>query len=218
MKAITNPRKVKFESLTDLQLKLHTQGCRACSLGFQENLNGCCVARGCAGKQRMIIGEAPGKYEDAQSEPFVGPAGKLMDKIFESVGFDVNKDFHVTNVVLCRPIAVKGSGKENYTPRVKQQRTCRPYLDMQIGFIKPKLIVTLGKPATESILQLRNIRMGEYRGHQFKLPENGAVVFPMLHPAAILHASFQPEKYKLYREQTWADIQKLKQIVEKEDL
>ena len=226
---ITDPASQEFADIGDLRMTLTEEGCRACDLGFQEGLNGVCVARGLASSRRMIIGEAPGKHEDAQSEPFVGPAGQLLNKVLESVGFNPDTDFYVTNVVLCRPIAPKGSGKENYTPRMVQRRRCRPFLEQQIGLIQPRIIVTLGKPATEAILGVSGIRMGDYRG---KMQRNVAIlqhseegtligrpyVFPMLHPAAILHARSQPEKHQLYREQTWEDIKHLKQFIEENDL
>lgn len=223
MQPITNPRHVEFQSIQDLKFRLHTGGCRACDLGFQENLNGCCVARGNPESKRMIVGEAPGKHEDAQSEPFVGPAGQLLDKILVSVDLNPDQDFYITNVVLCRPIAAKGSGKENFTPRIQQRNRCRPYLEQQIKLIRPRVIVPLGRPATEAILGLKNIKMGDFRGKEFTIPAGEFTpeqirVFPMLHPAAILHAQPQPEKHQLYREQTWEDVKRLKDILVEEEL
>jgi len=218
---ITSPDKIsQFISLEELRFTLHSEGCKMCSLGFQEGLSGCCVARGNPASKRMIIGEAPGKHEDSQSIPFVGPAGRFLDKIFSSVGFNINTDFYLTNIILCRPIAEKGSGKENYTPRKEQRNRCKPYLDAQINFINPRIIITIGKPATETILGTTSIRMGDYRGKLLtNIPgTHGALVFPMLHPAAILHAQSQPNIYQLYREQTWQDIQILHAIIDKENI
>lgn len=225
---VIKPNEINFESIGDLHLALKEEGCRACSLGFQEGLNGCCVSRGNVTCKRMIVGEAPGKYEDASAVPFSGPAGQLLNQILASVGWS-DEEWYITNVVLCRPIAPKGSGKENYTPRMEQRNRCRPYLEAQIRLISPLIIVPVGKPATEAILGVKGIRMGDYRGkailHQWNpWPENviGSTwniwVFPMLHPAAILHAKSQPEKHQLYREQTWEDIQNLKKLVEEKKL
>ena len=219
---ITDPAAQEFEHIGDLHMTLTEEGCRACDLGFQEGLNGCCVSRGSHITRRMIIGEAPGKHEDAQSEPFVGPAGKLLDKVLESVGFDPKQDFYITNVVLCRPIAPKGSGKENYTPRMEQRRRCRPYLEQQISLIQPRIIVTLGKPATEAILGVTGIRMGDYRG-KLQIINQGfygmlgvkpTLVFPMLHPAYLLHSKKNPQQHQKAREDMWQDVQKLKEIVD----
>lgn len=203
---------MEVPSIESLKHDLHTKGCTRCNLGFQKGLIGCCVSRGDHSKRRMLIGEAPGRFEDAQSEPFVGPAGKLLDKIFAAVDWDTNKDWYLTNVVLCRPIAEKGSGKENLTPRSTQKARCRPFLDRQIELIQPRIIVTIGGVATQALLKVGSMRMGDYRGRL--LDVNGTKVFPMIHPAAILHAQSQPDKWQLYREQTWEDIQKLRQIVD----
>lgn len=184
---------------------LTSQGCAACSLGFQPEINGCCVRRGNPYSKFMIIGEAPGKHEDARSKPFIGPAGKLLDKIWESVGWDTN-DWYITNVCLCRPYMPKGSGKENYTPKEEQQQKCRPYLMKQIDLIDPKIIVTLGNVATRALLgEIGSI--GCVRGLIQK--EQGRPIFPMWHPAYLLRNPNGPAK-----QQTWDDIRKLKQIVE----
>jgi len=179
----------------------------------------------------MIIGQNPGKWEDAQSVPFCGPAGVLLQKILASVGWDIDQDWYITNIVLCRFIAPKGSSKENLTPYMEQRKKCRPYLDAQISFVQPRIIVTLGKPATEAILGLKNIRMGDYRGQivenlvvieKTEGEENITVgrpfVFPCLHPAALLHTQSQPERHELYRQQMWQDIQYLKKFVEENNL
>ncbi len=212
---ITDPTSRQFENLADLQLTLINEGCVACDLGFQEGLNGCCVARGNPLKRRMIIGEAPGRFEDAQSSPFVGPAGILWDKIMLSVGW-TDEDWYITNCVLCRPIAPKGSGKENFTPRVEQRKKCRPYLDAQIRFIRPRVIVTLGKPATETILGHKGIRMGNVHGRKFL--EGEKIIFPLYHPAFLLHSQKNPQQYQEVRENMWQDIQKLREIVDEENL
>jgi DNA polymerase len=182
-----------------------------CDLGFQPEINGCCVSRGTFNTKKMIIGEAPGKEEDARGAPFTGPAGLLMDRIWESVGMSTN-DWYITNVVKCRPVSPKGSGKENFTPRVAQRMACMTYIDNEITLLKPKLIVTVGGIATSYILCRGLIKIGEYRGKTIR--SGSRVIFPMLHPAAILHAKRDPAKHQLYRMQMWEDIQKLKEIVE----
>lgn len=202
----------EIASIEELKAGLHTKGCSRCNLAFQKGLIGCCVSRGDHTKQRMLVGEAPGRFEDATSEPFVGPAGQLLDKIFAAVGWDTNKDWYLTNIVLCRPIAEKGSGKENLTPKTSQRARCKPFLDRQIELIQPKIIVAIGGIATQALLKIGGLKMGDYRGRL--LDANGTKVFPMIHPAAILHAQSQPDKWQLYREQTWEDIQKLRQIVD----
>ena len=214
-----SPTQIKdLDSVAYLKWLLTFEGCKECSLGFQADINGCCVSRGDWNTRRMIIGEAPGETEDWTSfpfTPFTGPAGKLLDQIFSSQGWDTNKDWYLTNIVLCRPIAPEGSGKENLTPQTEQRAKCRPYLDKQLELISPKIIVATGASATSALLGMP-IRMGDYRG---KLIRRGKMlIFPMLHPAALLHAQRTPALYQMYRQQTWEDIQKLKKIVDKEQI
>jgi DNA polymerase len=199
-----------FESTAALRHYLHTEGCRRCDLGFQDNINGCCVARGPNDSKRMIVGEAPGKDEDATREPFTGPAGQLLDKIWDRAGLDT-KDWYITNATLCRYVAPWGSGRQNLTAKVEQRKRCKPYLETQIELLQPNIIVTLGRIALEEILQLKGIRMGDYRGRL--ITDKNYLVFPMVHPAAILHASSEPQKHLLYRQQTWDDVRKLKGIL-----
>ena len=218
-----------YPSVGSLKRHLGINSCRLCSLGFQPEINGVCVARGSELANKMIIGEAPGKEEDSTRTPFSGPAGRLMDDIWKSVGMNTN-DWYITNVVLCRPYSPRGSGKENFTPKQDQRKQCKVYLDKQIELIKPKLIVTIGAVATEAILGTKGIKMGDYRGKLFrdrvisiKEDDNTVTIgrpfiFPMIHPAAILHAKGNQELYDLYREQTWKDIQELKRILEQEKI
>jgi uracil-DNA glycosylase family 4 len=167
----------------------------------------------------MIVGEGPGKDEDSTRKPFTGPAGRLMDKIWGSVGLDTN-DFYCTNAVLCRPVAPWEAMKQNLTPQKEQLQRCKPYLERQVQLINPWLIITVGRVGTEAVMgPVRS--MGAVRGQLFRhtfhwLPMDApqTLVFPMLHPAAILHASRDPQKQLEYKEQTWTDIQKLKSIIE----
>jgi uracil-DNA glycosylase family 4 len=217
----TSPLKIipEFESLEQLNKKLTIAGCQRCDLGFQPGLNGVCVSRGTTDTNKMIVGEAPGRYEDSRSKPFVGPAGKLLDKIWAAADMST-EDWYITNTVLCRPIGAKGSGKENYTPKTEQRKRCSPFLEAQICLLKPKIIVTLGRVATEAVCGVKGIRMGDHRGMFLEnMPKaHGAIVFPMLHPAAILHASREPAKEKEYKMQTWANVQKLRDYIKKENI
>jgi uracil-DNA glycosylase family 4 len=216
--------RMEFKTLEQLKAHLHTEGCKRCDLGFQPNINGCCVARGPNSTNKMIIGEAPGKEEDSKRLPFTGPAGRLLDEIWKAAGIDT-KDWYITNCVLCRPVAPYGSGKQNYTPRVEQRHRCRPYLDAQISLLRPRIIVAQGAVATAALIGATSVKMGDYRGKLVELPwppgiyglKFTTLLFPMIHAAAILHSS-GTERYDLYRQQTWDDIRKLKQILEERNI
>ena len=204
-----------ISSINGLCEYLYTVGCKECNLGYQENINGCVVYRGNPAAKKIIIGEAPGKDEDKKRQPFTGPAGQLMDKIFGCVGWDTNKDWYATNVVLCRPVAPCGCGKENITPVPEQQRKCKVYLDKTIQIIKPDLICLLGKVAAQSVLGTKE-SMKNLRGKAvFK---DGIIHYIMYHPAAILHASSNPEEQQRLKELTWEDIKFLKKICELENI
>lgn len=200
----------EIHTIGELNFRLLKDGCTRCDLGFQSNINGCCVSRG-SPSFKMIIGEAPGKDEDSTRLPFTGPAGRLMDRIWASVGMDTN-DWYLTNTVLCRPVAPAEVKKQNLTPKKDQIERCRPYLDRQIDLISPSLVVTVGSVATAAILGRESVRIGDYRGRLIR--GKRFLHFPMLHPAAILHTKRDPKRHAMYRQQMWDDIRKLKQIVD----
>lgn len=171
----------------------------------------------------MIIGEAPGKEEDARGLPFTGPAGQLLDKIWTAAGMDTN-DWYITNVIHCRPIAPKDSGKQNLTPKTEQLERCKPYWQNEIRLLIPKVIVLMGNVALQTVIENKQLKIGQMRGkkfwHTFEYgwgTEIDVIVFPMIHPAAILHATGGP-MYSTYRAQTWEDVQKLKQILIEEGI
>lgn len=125
----------------------------------------------------MFIGEAPGFHEDKQGRPFVGAAGKLLDTMLASINLD-RTDCVICNVIKCRP-------PENRDPQADEIEACTPYLQAQIEFIKPTVIVPLGNFATRFILQ-RQVSISAVRGKVFEML--GAKVIPTFHPAAALHS------------------------------
>lgn len=125
----------------------------------------------------MFIGEAPGFHEDKQGKPFVGAAGKLLDELLAGVGLD-RSQCAICNVLKCRPPG-------NRNPMPDEIETCQPYLDAQIDFINPRVIVTLGNFATRFVLK-RQVPISKVRGHEFVVGD--ATVVPTFHPAAILHS------------------------------
>lgn len=125
----------------------------------------------------MFVGEAPGFHEDRQGRPFVGAAGKLLDTMLGSIGLD-RTGCVICNVIKCRP-------PRNRDPAPDEIETCSPYLQAQIDFIKPAVIVTLGNFATRFILR-RQVSISAVRGRVFEA--FGAKVIPTFHPAAALHS------------------------------
>ncbi|ABL78200.1 type-4 uracil-DNA glycosylase [Thermofilum pendens] len=132
----------------------------------------------------VFIGEAPGRNEDLQGRPFVGAAGALLTELISLAGLSREEVF-ITNVVKCRP-------PNNREPREEEIAACLPYLLAQLRAIKPRLIVTLGKHSTKTILRMRGMSVDSImsvRGKAYTVnAEWGQVtVFPTLHPAAALY-------------------------------
>lgn len=198
----------------ELSKWLRAYGCSRCELGKKFKP---VVYRGNPNSKRMIVGEAPGLYEQEQGNPFVGPAGQLLNRIFASVGWSTDTDWYLTNVVKCRPVAEPGSGKQNLTPTAAHRKACLPYIDLEVEQIQPNIMVLLGKSATCSIFPAcQNRPLGSLVGtmQYYKSNFGEVAFFIMYHPAYLLHAQKQPERYQAARQATWEHIQKLKELVD----
>ncbi|MDQ4148958.1 MAG: uracil-DNA glycosylase [Actinomycetota bacterium] len=125
----------------------------------------------------MFIGEAPGYHEDRLGKPFVGAAGHLLNELLAGIGLDRTKCV-ICNVLKCRPPG-------NRNPEPDEIETCSPYLEAQIRFIKPRIIVTLGNFATRWLLKSQ-VPISRVRGRRFQA--FGATVIPTFHPASALHS------------------------------
>jgi len=126
----------------------------------------------------LFIGEAPGRNEDQQGRPFVGAAGKLLDELLKTIDLS-RKDVYVTNVVKYRP-------PNNRDPNIGEKKACRVWLNSELLFVNPKVIVTLGRHALEKFVPNAKISMDH--GNSFQHP-TGIPVFAMYHPAAALYNS-----------------------------
>jgi len=137
----------------------------------------------------MFVGEAPGFHEDRQGLPFVGAAGQLLDTMLRSIGLD-RSQCTICNVIKCRPPG-------NRDPMPDEIESCRPFLEAQLRFIRPRVIVTLGNFATRFILA-KQVSISRVRGQRFEIEtprEEGqgrgrgplVTVIPTFHPAAVLH-------------------------------
>ncbi len=132
----------------------------------------------------VFIGEAPGEKEDEQGRPFVGPAGKLLTELIESIGYR-REDFYITNVVKCRP-------PENRDPEDDEIEACLPHLKRQLELIRPKLIVCLGRHSARTIFKLAGLKwvsMTSQHGKVYsaKILNLDVRVIPTYHPAAALY-------------------------------
>jgi DNA polymerase len=126
----------------------------------------------------LFVGEAPGRDEDLQGEPFVGRSGKLLDRLMaEELGID-RRQCYIANVVKCRP-------PDNRNPRPEEIEACRPYLVSQLDLIQPVVVVTLGNFATKLLLETDN-GITQVRGKAY--PFGRSYLVPTYHPAAALRS------------------------------
>ena len=147
----------------------------------------------------MFVGEGPGQNEDRQGRPFVGRAGEMLNKQIVAMGL-TREQVYIANVVKCRP-------PNNRAPTPIEAQTCWRYLRRQIDIIRPRVIVTLGGPATKLLLEttkgITAIRGSWHRFDQL-VPDGPSIpVMPTFHPAYLLRA-YTPEN----RKKVWSDLQK----------
>lgn len=146
----------------------------------------------------MFIGEGPGAEEDIQGRPFVGKAGQLLTKIITAMSF-ARQDVYITNVVKCRP-------PQNRTPVKDEIAACRPYLLTQIETIAPRVIVCLGRVATDSF-HPSAAGMSSLRGNFIEYGD--ILVMPTFHPSYLI----RNEGNKEIKKQVWQDMQKVMAVL-----
>ena len=158
------------------ELEKEVSSCCKCSL--EKTRTNTIFGDGSTKAELMFVGEAPGKNEDEQGLPFVGRAGKLLTKIIESIGLK-REDVFIANILKCRP-------PENRNPNPKEIAVCSPFLHKQIELIKPKVICTLGKFASQTLLETE-VPISQLRGKFYFY--RGIKLMPTYHPAYLLRNS-----------------------------
>jgi len=133
----------------------------------------------------LFVGEQPGNDEDLEGEPFVGPAGKLLDKALEEAGIDRQKAY-VTNVVKHFKWEPRGKRRIHKKPNAREITACRPWLEAEIEIVKPKVIVCLGATAAQALLGSQ-FRVSKDRG-KFIEADLAPYIIATIHPSAILRA------------------------------
>lgn len=173
------------------QLRQSAVACRACALCAERKQAVLGVGDEQAGW--LFVGEGPGAEEDARGEPFVGPAGKLLDAMLAAIDLRRGEDVYIANAVKCRPPG-------NRTPEAAEMAACAPYLKRQIALIQPRLIVLLGRAAAQAVLGEEG-SLASMRGRTFTY-RDGALAIPVVvtyHPAYLLRTL--PDKAK-----SWEDL------------
>ena len=156
------------------QLKQAVADCTACELC--KTRKQAVLGVGDVAADWLFVGEGPGADEDEKGEPFVGQAGKLLDAMLAAIDLKRGNSVYIANAVKCRP-------PNNRTPEPGETAACWPFLARQIELIQPKLIVTLGKPAAQTLLQ-KEVKIAAERGkvHDFA----GMPLIVTYHPAYLL--------------------------------
>jgi DNA polymerase len=155
--------------------------CRLCAIG-SSRLNSV-YGEGDPCASLMVIGEGPGETEDKLGRPFVGRAGELLDKMLNAIGLP-REDVYIANTVKCRPTLDDGNRLRNRAPDPLEMANCRRYLDAQIDVIRPRVILTLGAPASKSFAGER-FSITKQRGQWFEGPQ-GIPLIATFHPAYLL--------------------------------
>ena len=170
------------------KLKAECAGCRACALW--ETRHNLVFGVGREDAEVMFIGEGPGEQEDLKGEPFVGPAGKLLDTMLEIIDLDRNK-VYIANMVKCRP-------PRNRDPQIGEQDACSGWLRRQIALVDPKIIVCLGRIAAMGIID-PEFRITKEHGQW--LQRDGRLYMATYHPSALLRdPAKRPEAFEDLRE------------------
>ena len=188
-----------------LELQKAVHDCRACSLcdGRKQAVFG--VGQATTEEAQaprvdwLIVGEAPGEQEDQVGEPFVGPAGQLLDNMLKAMQLNRRHNVYIANVIKCRP-------PHNRNPADDEIAQCSPFLHRQIALLQPKIIVAMGRFAVNTLLQstvadVQKLPLGKLRGqvHRYVHEGRDIPVIASYHPAYLLRNL--PEKAK-----SWADL------------
>ena len=170
------------------KLKADCSGCTRCQLC--EGRTNLVFGTGSESSKIMFIGEGPGEQEDLKGEPFVGPAGKLLDTMLYLIGLNRSK-VYIANIVKCRP-------PHNRDPKPEEENACAEWLERQIALIDPAIIVCLGRIAAKWLIS-EDFRITQEHGQWFDL--GGRRIIATYHPSALLRdESKLPDAFSDFRE------------------
>jgi DNA polymerase len=176
-------------------LRESVQECRACEL--YQGTTQAVLGEGPKKAVVMLVGEQPGDREDREGHPFVGPAGRLLDKALEEAGI-ARDQAYITNTVKHFHFRARGKRRIHQRPEAEHIHACRPWLDAELQVIQPRVLVCLGAVAAQALLG-RGVRVTQDRGEPLD-SELAERVFVTVHPSSILRADDAD------REQAYADF------------
>lgn len=189
------------------QLAKEAKDCRNCDLW--RNATQTVFGEGGSRPRIMFVGEQPGDEEDRQGKPFVGPSGRLMDRLLVEAGVD-RKKVYVTNAVKHFKWEPRGKRRIHKKPSAREIDACRPWLDAEIADVKPAVIVCLGATAAQALLG-RTFRVTQHRGKFIDSPL-APHVMATVHPSSILRAPDEQTRHEQEKQfvRDMAQIAKLK--------
>ena len=164
--------------LGDLESAAHE--CRGCELW--QPATQVVFSTGDRSARVMLVGEQPGDREDEQGEPFVGPAGRVLDEALAEAGIDRSAAY-LTNAVKHFRFEQRGKRRIHQKPDVRHVTACHPWLDAELAAVAPAVVVAMGATAARAVLG-RTVKVGELRGHVLEEPDRPVVV--TTHPSAVL--------------------------------
>lgn len=180
------------------RLRSAASGCRGCEL--YRDATQTVFGEGPSRAATMMIGEQPGDQEDKHGEPFVGPAGRLLDRALEQSGID-RASVYLTNAVKHFKFSREGKRRIHQKPGRTEMVACRPWLLAELGAIRPDLVVLLGATAAQSVFG-SSFRITKERGKLLELPEEfdarRPAVVATVHPSSVLRARDRDEAFTAF--------------------
>jgi uracil-DNA glycosylase family protein len=174
------------------QVRRLAADCKAC--GLWRNATQTVFGEGAERPAVMLIGEQPGNQEDLQGRPFVGPAGRVLDRALEAAG--IGRDaVYITNAVKHFKWTRKGKLRIHQKPSAQEIEACRPWLDAEIALTRPKVVVCLGATAAQAMLGSK-FRLTHHRGEFFSIAQKPPVT-ATVHPSAVLRAPTDEERHAM---------------------
>ena len=186
------------------KLRETAAGCKACPLW--ESATQTVFGEGGAHTDVFFVGEQPGDREDLEGHPFVGPAGKLLDKALEEVEID-RSQVYVTNVVKHFKWKPQGKRRIHQKPNWREIAACRPWLDAEVAVLKPRVLVCLGATAAQALLG-RDFRVSRQRGELVDSPLAPKAI-ATVHPSSILRAEDRELEYREFVR----DLEKIAKLI-----
>jgi DNA polymerase len=176
------------------KLREAVQGCRACEL--YKGTTQAVFGEGAAKAEAMFVGEQPGDREDREGHPFVGPAGRILDKALAEAGIDRTL-VYVTNTVKHFHHSERGKRRMHQRPRAEHITACRPWLDAELLLVKPRVLVCLGAVPAQALVG-RQVKVTKDRGKPLE-SELAPVVMVTVHPSSILRERDEARRQQAYR-------------------